>query len=241
MIFLYALLFSLNSITYWLNLQREYDSLLAAYKSDQELIEERKVFAQLDYTYFQNNFFLPDVGENTDDKIQQIREFLNIATLCVLCKRDMSVSFRSTSNRLTESDIIKANTMVQIATNQALNHPACAFNKNNFEKAVSQIKHAAASENFLLTLQNIFNHAGVCFSLIPDLCSSPVKGATKKVSKNVVLMINEKEWSSDTFLFTLFHEIGHILHGDYGISFEKESGAQEEAAGQYAKRMLSIE
>lgn len=34
-------------------------------------------------------------------------------------------------------------------------------------------------------------------------------------------MVNDRRLNSDTFWFTLFHEIGHIIHGDYGISFEK--------------------
>ncbi len=154
----------------------------------------------------------------------------------------MSVSFRSTTAELTEADIIKANTMMQIATNQALNTTVPAFNKRTFDDAVRQVQNTAgAAKNSLSEIQSIFSKAGVVFFLIPDLCSAPVKGATKKVGKNVVLMINEKEQTSDTFLFTLFHEIGHILHGDYGISFEKETGTQEEAADQYAKKMLCME
>ena len=33
--------------------------------------------------------------------------------------------------------------------------------------------------------------------------------------------------NEDSFWFTLLHEIGHILHGDFDISFEQETGEQE--------------
>ena len=58
----------------------------------------------------------------------------------------------------------------------------------------------------------------------------------KKIKDNVVLMVNDRRLYADSFWFTLFHEIGHIINGDYGISFEKELG--EEAADKYAEDSL---
>ena len=40
-----------------------------------------------------------------------------------------------------------------------------------------------------------------------------------------MLMVNDRRLYSDTFWFTLLHEIGHIINKDYGISFEKETGS----------------
>jgi HTH-type transcriptional regulator / antitoxin HigA len=45
-----------------------------------------------------------------------------------------------------------------------------------------------------------------------------------------MLMVNDRRLYSDTFWFTLLHEIGHIINKDYGISFEKETGEQEKAS-----------
>lgn len=53
-----------------------------------------------------------------------------------------------------------------------------------------------------------------------------------------MLMVNDRRLNSDTFWFTLFHEIGHVMNGDYGISFDSESGKQEEVADKYAEDML---
>lgn len=33
-----------------------------------------------------------------------------------------------------------------------------------------------------------------------------------------MLMVNDRRLNSDTFWFTLFHEIGHIMNEDFGIS-----------------------
>ena len=60
----------------------------------------------------------------------------------------------------------------------------------------------------------------------------------KKIGNNIVLMVNDRRLNYDTFWFTLLHEIGHIMHGDYGISFDKERGVLEDLANKYAEDML---
>ena len=65
---------------------------------------------------------------------------------------------------------------------------------------------------------------------MPNIAGSRTNGATKKIGNNIMLMVNDRRLNADSFWFTLFHEIGHIMNGDYGISFEKETGVQEEAA-----------
>ena len=122
---------------YWLNLQQAYDALIVEFKSDQELERERVVFEKIDYKYFRNNFMLPDLPRKIDEQIERIRSFLDIATLTVLKRPDMAARFRSSSENLTEANTIKANIMMQIATNEALHANAPKFNKKEFEEAVA--------------------------------------------------------------------------------------------------------
>ena len=53
-----------------------------------------------------------------------------------------------------------------------------------------------------------------------------------------MLMVNDRRAYSDTFWFTLFHEIGHIIHGDYGITPAHEAKGQEDSADMYAQNTL---
>lgn len=125
-----------TSVNYWLNLQNSYDALIAEFKSQEELLEERKVFELYDYKYFRENYGLPDLPRKKDEQIKAVREFLKVATLTVFTKRDMAVNFRSSTEALEEASTVKANTMVQIATNKALAVDAPKFNKKKFEAAV---------------------------------------------------------------------------------------------------------
>lgn len=228
-----------TSVNYWLNLQNAYDALIAEFKSEEELIEERKVFESLDYTYFRDNFGLPDLPRKKDEQIKQVREFLNVATLSVLIKRDMAVSFRSSTKELTEASTIKANAMIQIAINKALTVDAPKFNKTKLEDAAKYALTLTRNHNeFYPLIYKAFREAGVIFVILPNLSGSKINGATKKVGNNVMLMVNDRRLNADSFWFTLFHEIGHIINGDYGISFEKETGEKEETADKYAEDAL---
>ena len=74
--------------------------------------------------------------------------------------------------------------------------------------------------------------------ILPNIEGSKTNGATKKIGDNIMLMVNDRKLNADSFWFTLFHEIGHIINGDYGISFDKETGQQEEAADIFAEDNL---
>ncbi len=74
--------------------------------------------------------------------------------------------------------------------------------------------------------------------ILPNIAGSRINGATKKIGDNIMLMVSDRRFYSDSFWFTLFHEIGHIINGDYGISFEKETGEQELAADLFAEDSL---
>lgn len=228
-----------TSVSYWLNLQNTYDTLIAQFKSEEELIEERKVFEYFDYKYFRDNYGLPNLPRKINEQIKCVREFLKVATLSVFKKRDMAVSFRSATDEIAEGSTVKANVMVQIATNKALKTDAPKYNKKKFENAVAYALTLTRNhEEFYPLIRKAFLEAGVILVILPNISGSKTNGATKKVGDNIMLMVNDRRLNADSFWFTLFHEIGHIINGDFGISFDKETGEKEELANKYAEDSL---
>lgn len=129
--------------------------------------------------------------------------------------------------------------MVQIATNMSLKIDAPKYNKKRFEEAIRFALTQTENHNeFYPLIRAEFKKAGVNFIILPNLPGSKINGATKKVGDNILLMVTDRNLNSDTFWFTLFHEIGHIINNEYGISFEHESGKQEDAADKYAADTL---
>jgi len=228
-----------TSVSYWLRLQNVYDSLVAEFKSQEVLIEERKVFDCLEYKYFKDNFDLPNLPRQRDEQIARLRSYLNVASLGVFKKRDMAVSFKSSNENMSEANIIKANIMVQLAINKALSINAPKYNKAKFVEATRYALTLTKShQEFYPKIRKAFEEAGVILIILPNLPGSKINGATKKLGNSIMLMVNDRRLYSDTFWFTLFHEIGHIINGDFGITFDSENYQNEDMADKYAADAL---
>lgn len=228
-----------TTIVYWLNFQQIYDTMQAELLSAEELKREREVFKYLDYKYFRDYFGLPDLSRKTDEQIKCVREFLSVTSLTVLEEEDLAVSFRSYADNLSRSNIINANTMVQIAINRALKMEVPKYNKRKFEAAVEfALSQTCNHRGFLPAIRKAFHEAGVVLVVLPNLRNSGINGATKKVNGKILLMVNDRRHFADTFWFTLFHEIGHIMNGDYGITFKDNKNESEDGADVYAQRKL---
>lgn len=212
-----------TSVSMWLNLQQAYDEKLAEIQSDKELEKEREVFKYIDYTYFRKNYNLPDLPRQVDQQIKCVREFLSVASLSVLKEDDFAVSFRSASNKLSGSDTVNANAMIQIAMNQTIKKDIPKYNKRKFEKAVEYaLTQTKNHDSFYPIIRSAFEEAGVALIVLPGLKNFGINGATKKVDGKIMLMVNERSHYADAFWFTLFCGIGQIMNGDMGLSTPDE-------------------
>ena len=225
-----------TTIAYWLNLQQAYDEKLAEIQSAEELKREREIFKLIDYKYFRDHFRLPDIPRRVDEQIKCVREFLSVSSLTVLEEEHLAVNFRSYSENLSRSNTVNANAMVQIGINQTIKMEIPKYNKKRFEKAVSfALTQTKKHSGFFPEIKTAFGEAGVALVALPNLKNSGINGATKRVDGKVMLMVNDRRHYADTFWFTLFHEIGHILNGDFGASFRDET---EDEADYYAQTKL---
>ncbi len=228
-----------TSIIYWLNLQNIFDISLAELNSEKSLAEEKKILEILNYNYFCKYYDLPKFDGTAENKISLLRKFLNISSLSVLAKKNLAVSFRSESSGISDEDVIKANAMVQIATNQALSEDSNKFNKHKFEASVDEVlKNTCNHTSFYKNAKKAFSDAGVKLVAVPNISNSKINGATKKIGDTIMLMINNRESYGDSIWFTMFHEIGHIMEGDFGISLKSDRGDKERIADKYAREKL---
>ena len=226
-----------TTVEYWLTLQKIYDKMQAEFLADINL--EKEVFKDLDYKYFKHYFGLPNLPRKIDEQIKCVRDFLSVQSLTVLKEKDLAVSFRSYSRKLSTSNIVNANAMVQIAINLALKTDSPQFDKKKFEESVEfALTQTRNHQEFLPIIKEAFLEAGVILIVLPNLKNSGTNGATKMIDGRVLLMVNDRRHFADTFWFTLFHEIGHIMNDDYGITFCGNQNSSEDKADLYAQRKL---
>lgn len=223
-----------TSITFWLNLQQAYDEMTAEFMCMQDLERERETFSLIDYGYFRDYYGLPALPRKVDEQIEQVRRFLSVASLTVLEAQDLAVDFRSYKEKMSRSNIVNSNVMLQIAINETLKSDTSGFDKKKFEECIDfALKQTKNHNGFLPAIKAEFEKAGVYLVVLPNIRNSGISGATKRVNGRVMIFVNDRRHYEDTFWFTLFHEIGHVLNGELGATSEKESEADN-----YARKML---
>ena len=77
-----------TSVKYWLNLQNEFDILSCKFDNLKEIVAEKEVFKNIKYSYFRDNFNLPDIPKKIEEQIKRVREFLNVSSLTVFKKKE---------------------------------------------------------------------------------------------------------------------------------------------------------
>lgn len=229
-----------TSEEYWFNLQIAWNEMMAEIHYDKQLELEKEVFKDIQYAYFREYFDLPDLPRKTKEQIEQVRKFLGVASLTVLKKADLAVDFRSIKNNFQESNLIKANILLQLAVNKVLQTDAPHYNKAKFQQAIEfALTQTGNHQSFFPEIQKRFLEAGVVLVVLPHLPGSKINGATKRVDGKVMIMVDDRGKYTDTFWFTLFHEIGHVMNGDFGVSFYTEVEDETElAADEYAQNTL---
>lgn len=191
-----------TTVEYWVTLQKLYDKMQAEFFSDIDL--EKEVFKVLDYKYFRHYFGLPNLPRKIGRQIKYVRDFLEVPSLAILKEKDLAVNFRSYSKKLSMSNIVNANAMVQIAINLALKIDSPQFDKKKFEESVEfALTQTRNHQEFLPIIKEAFLESGVILIVFPNLKNSGTNGATKMIDGRVLLMVNDRRHFADTFWFKL--------------------------------------
>ena len=203
-----------TNIDFWLNLQQTYEKKIAEIEEQKKIDEEIKICKMIDYSYFVNSSILPPTRDWIE-KIKNLRVFLKISRLTVLQhEKDFLVNYRSGVNNKTLKNLINARVWVQTAINLGENVKTNNYNKEKLINSLPEIRAMTnqAPKIFFPRLRQLFSECGVSFVLIPNLKSCGINGAVKWLNhEKVILAMNDRRLYADTFWFSLFHEIKHIL------------------------------
>lgn len=202
-----------SSVGFWLNLQKEFDEKVIEIKRQQELDEQKEIAKEIDYSYFEKIAKLPP-AKTLAEKTENLCRYFMIADLRILTNPDFLVNFRTGISNAKEKNVINAQAWLQTALNFAKTIETDLFDAERLKSFLPEIRKMTIQEpeKFLPRLKEIFSGCGVAFVLLPHLKNSGINGAVKWInSDRVVLAMNDRRLYADTFWFSLFHEIKHVL------------------------------
>ena len=199
---------------YWRHLNNIYLEKKYEINNYEKIEEEKKIAREIDYSFWTKLGILSS-SSKAIDKVKNLRKYLNVSSLETLEKPDLLTQYRRTTNKAQEKNIVSINAWIQTAINLSKEDQVSEINLEYLLKKLPEIKAMTTSDPkvFLPKLKQIFSDSGVKFIFLPYLKNSELNGAVKWVnhSENVLLMMNNKQKTSDVFWFSLFHEIRHVF------------------------------
>lgn len=227
-----------TSVALWAGLQAEYDKKVQEIAQEYSLEEQRETAKGLDYNFFVRIAGLP-LTRDWRERIKNLCSYLHVSDLRILGQQSLVVNFRKGIKKLSFQNMVNAQAWVQTAVNIAREGAIGNAKLEVLERKLPEIRRMTLMKpaDFLPELRKIFRESGVFFILLPYLSQSCINGAVKWLDKeHVVLAVNDRRCYADTFWFSLFHEIKHVLQQKVKRVFLSYDSAIEHFSDSEAER-----
>lgn len=222
----------------WMNLQNAYEKKIDEINESKKA-DEWNILQWMDFGYIKALGLIKNKRYQKREKLAVWRKLLNISSLTYLSKFNSAVSYRNT-RQFDDKAIINSNVMLEIATGIARDITDVKLNRAKLKGYLPEIKKMVKQElsEFYEPLESLLQECGVVLVGLPHLKNSNLNGATKKFNNgSVLLLITDRNKGADIFWFSLMHEIGHILEGDFHTDID-EYNKKEERADRFAREFF---
>jgi HTH-type transcriptional regulator / antitoxin HigA len=230
---------------FWMNLQRNYDELLAREESRQKLADSLDWANLFPLTAMEECGWIA-AADHLEGKTAALLSFFGVsnhkAWAAYYMHQQLKVAFRISLAETASPYAISA--WLRQGERQAEAIPSGPFQEKAFQRVLPEIKCLMTRQegDFDKTLQRICLSAGVKVVFTPGIEQMPVQGCTRWLNDKPLIQLTDRFRRNDLFWFTFFHEAGHILlHGKKDIFLEpgvypSQDKAKERAADQFATR-----
>lgn len=226
--------------SFWRNLQTNYDLEVVAFNEKYDITDEEKQIAKELKKTVETLTDLEIKLNNGAESVYKIRQLLGVSNLAALAPLN-AAKYRAQFEVNTSENIMYTWQYLceKKAENQTNKKLDIGKLKSNIE-TIKNIMHQDASKHIFL-IKEILNECGILFVVEKDVKKAPIKGLTVKTKKGqVMIALTIRGKFVDIFWFTLFHEIAHVVYGDYLKNQDhwKKDNEIEKKADEFAANVL---
>jgi len=235
---------------FWLKLEHEYQNELHQIKKLDYLEQLSNWVKPFPVSTMKRWGILPDTN-NKSTLAESLLKFFRVASPAQwsFIYRDSSLAFKIALKHTVEPEAISV--WLRLGEVQAEKIEVESFDKKKLRASLLAVKDICyqSPDNWLQQLQRIFADSGVALVYTPGISKAPVYGATRWIKNNTIplIQVTDRHKDYNSFWFTLYHELGHILHhGKKDIFIEgleniEQDNKKEKEADNFAVRMLITE
>ncbi len=221
----------------WVNMQAEFDQISEKLEVINNLSAHVDILNQYPIKDMIKYKLIPRVKEKWK-QLKELMSFFGVGDVTKL--KQFSIDLDGVRYRKLETSTTKEATSVLYRWGLKLaeereNVPP--YNKDILNAAVENIRNnmCISFEEGLNYIKSELNKAGVIFIFTPKISRASASGCCYKYKNNPVIHLTYRTKQIDTFWFSLFHEIKHILDDDI---CKEDSNDAEDSADRYAKNTI---
>ena len=228
---------------FWINKQARYNEYVAR-KKQKEAIDEAIEWAnEFPYPQMAKYNWVPPTRKIEEKTINMLNYFgvaSHSAWEGLYVETDLKVAAYTSLKQTHEPHAISA--WLRQGELQAKQIDAPDYDAKKLKSNIPHMRKLMVEQpvDFFEQLQSLCLDAGIVLLFTPKLPKVPLSGSTRWLNNKPLIQLTARYKKNDSFWFTFFHELGHILlHGKKYISlenvdFDAADPVKEEEAHQFA-------
>jgi len=229
---------------FWLNMQRSFDEFCARKEHEELLAESTEWALKFPIADMVRKGWLPAKSSITD-KTQELLAYFSISNPKAwedyYINQKLKVAFRISLAHTNEPHAISA--WLRRGELQAALLPSNPYSEKNFKDVLPKIKNIMIThpDDYFKQLQETCLESGVKVVFTPCIKKAPLNGSTRWLNDTPLIQLTGRGNRNDTFWFTFFHEVGHILlHGKKDIFLENPEYSEQDQEKENAADIFAI-
>lgn len=195
---------------FWLGLENEFRESLKKVTLPQINLNEEEIAKKIPYLELSKQGFVKETRK-IYDKVVNLRSFFGVSDLNFIPK--VNCAFRKAN--ISNENYYALATWIRIAEIQGHKIETQKFNKKKLINSLDRIRSLTNSEpeEFYKELVILLSDCGIALVVANHLKGTGVHGVTFLNGKRnkLIIQLSVRRKYADTFWFTLFHEISHII------------------------------
>ena len=194
----------------WQNLQTAWDEYQIETQKREEMANDYNLLKDYKNYLTKNNII--SSGDSKEALVEKARKFIGVNFLSTLTGETMVASFKEQKGG--NASTFAQNFWLAYALTEARKLEIKPYERTKLFCSIAKMRSLTKLRpyQFYPKLQQILGECGVRFVYIPYMPKSNIYGATKWLSSNSVMMaVSNRGERADTFWFTFFHELAHVL------------------------------
>lgn len=224
--------------SFWSNLEVTYRGKLARVEEEKALQDDVELSTRFPYAEMAKLGWVP-ATRKPEERALELRKFFEVARLGVIDSgQGIDPAIACRRQKETDASTYAVKAWSQRARIEARDIQTRRIDLKKLEASLRPIRSMTVEDPsvFQPSLVELLADCGVAFVILPHVRGSCLQGATFRDGSKIVLGLTLRRRCSDTFWFSLFHELGHILLGHTeqpdGTSDEDEASADNFASSQ---------